>query len=160
MAVLLLTLRGTPFLYAGEELGLEDAVVPEELARDPGGRDGCRAPIPWTPQPPHGWNGATPWLPFPPDAERLNAETEATDDDSMLALYRQLLSERRASPALTSGTLTRLDTPDGVLAFTRTHGDDSRTVVVNFRDTAVDLPIDGGITVGAESAVILPPPPR
>ena len=54
-AVLLLTLRGTPFLYQGEELGLEDADVPEERRIDPGGRDGCRAPIPWTPDPGHGW---------------------------------------------------------------------------------------------------------
>ena len=157
MAVLLLTLRGTPFLYAGEELGLSDAVVPEDLARDPGGRDGCRAPIPWTPQPPHGWNGATPWLPFPPDPETLNATTEAADGDSMLALYRKLLSLRRSSPALTSGTLTRLDMPDGVLAFTRAYRDDRRTVVVNFRDTDVEVPIDGGVTVAAESAVVVPP---
>ena len=157
MAVLLLTLRGTPFLYAGEELGLEDAVVPKDLARDPGGRDGCRAPIPWTAAPPHGWSGKTPWLPFPPDAETLNAASEGGDDDSMLAHYRQLLALRRSSPALTSGTLTRLDMPDGVLAFTRSHGDDRRTVVVNFRDSDVELPVEGGITVAAESAVILPP---
>jgi alpha-glucosidase len=50
---MLLTLRGTPFLYAGEELGLEDAVVPFELTVDPGGRDGCRSPMPWT------WTPAT-----------------------------------------------------------------------------------------------------
>ena len=67
-AVLVLTLRGTPFLYAGDELGLEDAVVRGSHVLDPGGRDGCRAPIPWDPEPPHGWDGATPWLPFPPHA--------------------------------------------------------------------------------------------
>jgi alpha-glucosidase len=54
-AVLLLTLRGTPFLYQGEELGLVDAVVPEDRRVDPGGRDGCRAPIPWSGDPDHGW---------------------------------------------------------------------------------------------------------
>ena len=64
-AVLLLTLPGTPFLYAGEELGLEDAVVPRERRVDPGGRDGCRAPIPWDASPRHGWAGE-PWLPWPP----------------------------------------------------------------------------------------------
>src|SRR5204863_90326 len=62
-AVLLLTLRGTPFLYQGEELGLEDAVVPPERAVDPGARDGCRAPIPWDASPAHGWP-APPWLPW------------------------------------------------------------------------------------------------
>ena len=64
--LLLLTLRGTPFLYAGEELGLQDAQVPPERVVDPGGRDGCRAPIPWTTDPGHGWP-AEPWLPWPPE---------------------------------------------------------------------------------------------
>ncbi|MDQ4132203.1 MAG: alpha-amylase family glycosyl hydrolase, partial [Actinomycetota bacterium] len=66
-AVLLLTLRGAPFLYEGEELGLEDAVVPPERVVDPGGRDPCRAPVPWDPGPTHGWQVADPWLPWPPD---------------------------------------------------------------------------------------------
>ena len=76
-AVLLLTLRGTPFLYAGEELGLEDAVVPEERQVDPGGRDGCRAPIPWEPGPAHGWPTDDPWLPWPPDADARNVQSSA-----------------------------------------------------------------------------------
>ena len=70
-AVLLLTLRGTPFLYQGEELGLLDAVIPADRRVDPGGRDGCRAPIPWDGGGDHGWPGvgdAGTWLPFPPDA--------------------------------------------------------------------------------------------
>ena len=54
-AVLLLTVRGTPFLYQGEELGLLDADVPPDRAVDPGGRDGCRAPIPWSADERHGW---------------------------------------------------------------------------------------------------------
>src|SRR5207248_1033907 len=65
-AVLLLTLRGTPFIYQGEELGLEDAVIEPNERVDPGGRDGTRAPIPWTAAPDHGWAGPAPWLPFPP----------------------------------------------------------------------------------------------
>ena len=60
-AVLLLGLRGTPFLYQGEELGLEDAVIPEQRRVDPGNRDGCRAPMPWDAKPRHGWP-ADPWL--------------------------------------------------------------------------------------------------
>ncbi len=68
-AVLLLGLRGTPFLYAGEELGLEDSVVPTDRLVDPGGRDGCRGPIPWDDLPAHGWATADPWLPWPPGAD-------------------------------------------------------------------------------------------
>ncbi|MDQ2825526.1 MAG: alpha-amylase family glycosyl hydrolase, partial [Actinomycetota bacterium] len=60
-ALVLLTLRGTPFLYAGEELGLLDAEIPAEAMVDPGGRDGCRAPVPWDGTPGHGWAG-DPWL--------------------------------------------------------------------------------------------------
>ncbi len=133
-AVLLLTLRGTPFLYAGEELGLEDAVIPDERRLDPGGRDGCRAPIPWEAAPPHGWTGATPWLPWPPDAARRSAEAQRADPDSMLHLYRRLLAARRASPALAFGDFEMLPTAEGVLAFRRRCGRDERTVLVNFTD--------------------------
>ena len=156
MAVLLLTLRGTPFLYAGEELGLEDAVVPRDEALDPGGRDGCRAPIPWTQDPPHGWTGTRPWLPFPPDPEHRNASTESGDPASMLAHYRRLLAERRASPALQHGSLQQLKMPDGVLAFTRECGEDRRTVVVNFRESDVEVDVGGeALTVPAETATVV-----
>ncbi len=73
-AVLLLTLPGTPFVYQGEELGLLDAEVPPDRVVDPGGRDGCRAPIPWTAEPLHGWHGDT-WLPFAPEVDRRNVAT-------------------------------------------------------------------------------------
>jgi alpha-glucosidase len=111
-AVLLLTLRGTPFLYAGEELGLEDAVIAPDDMIDPGGRDGCRAPIPW----------------------------EQAAGNDFLDLYQRLLAERRASPALQSGTFAWLDSPDGTLAYERVLGDDRREVRINFADeTAVVL---------------------
>src|ERR1700704_4771037 len=88
-AVLLLTLRGTPFLYAGEELGLENAIIPPERVVDPGGRDGCRAPIPWTAAPPHGWEGGEPWLPCPSSPGELSVESLAVDESSILHLYRR-----------------------------------------------------------------------
>jgi alpha-glucosidase len=142
-AVLLLTLRGTPFLYAGEELGLEDAVVPPERVLDPGGRDGCRAPVPWTSDPDHGWGTTDPWLPWPPDADTTHAATEATDDTSVLALYRRLLAERRASPALHLGDFAFLadGVPADVLAYERTLGADRRVVLVNF--AATEQAVDG-----------------
>jgi alpha-glucosidase len=117
-AVLLLTLRGTPFLYAGEELGLEDAEIPPERVVDPGGRDGCRAPFPWTAALDHGW-GPQPWLPFPPDAAERSVEATDGDPASMLEHYRRLLTLRRSVPALHRGDMELLDAPEGVLRWRR-----------------------------------------
>jgi alpha-glucosidase len=131
-AVLLLTLPGTPFLYAGEELGLEDAVVPRERRVDPGGRDGCRAPIPWDASRSHGW-GAEPWLPWAPEPGARCVAAQRADRGSILNLYRRLLHARRASDALRSGSWQSLDAPDGLLAYRRAAGDDCRVVAVNFQ---------------------------
>ena len=103
-AVLLLTLRGTPFMYQGEELGLEDAVIAPEDMEDPGGRDGCRAPIPWA---------------------------EANDND-MLDLYMRLLEERRGSPALQAGDFNWLQAEPGVLRYERVAADDRREITIDF----------------------------
>ncbi|QYG95516.1 DUF3459 domain-containing protein [Iamia sp. SCSIO 61187] len=145
-------LQGTPFLYAGEELGLEDAVVPPERVVDPGGRDGCRAPIPWTPAPDHGW-GPEPWLPWPPHADAgRDAETLRADEGSILHLYRRLLAARRASPAMVAGGQRVLDdTPDGVLAWERTAGDDRRVVAVCFAAAPAELALAGDWVVEVTS---------
>jgi alpha-glucosidase len=140
-ALLLLTLRGTPFLYMGEELGLEDAVVPPGRVVDPGGRDGCRAPIPWLEEGLHGW-GAEPWLPWPPDASRRSVARQRSDDGAILHLYRRLLVARRGSAALRLGDQQALDAPAGTLVYRRRLGDDQRTVVINFADEACVLELD------------------
>ena len=147
-AVLLLGLRGTPFLYAGEELGLEDAVVPPERVQDPAGRrDGCRAPVPWDGSNAHGWASNAPWLPWPPDAERRNAQRLRRDEHSVLHLYRRLLAARRASPALSLGTQRLLPSVDGVLAWDREAQGERRRLVVSFRDEVLEQPLDGTWTV-------------
>ncbi|HCH75802.1 MAG TPA: alpha-amylase, partial [Pseudomonas sp.] len=133
-AVMLLTLRGTPFIYQGEELGLEDAVITAETRTDPGGRDGCRAPIPWLAEPPHGWDGATPWLPFPPEAGELAAERQTGAANSMFALYQRLLAARKISPALHHGDFEELPSHPEVLAYRRHLGGDQRLVCINFSD--------------------------
>ena len=150
-AVLLLTLRGTPFLYAGEELGLTDAEVPPERVVDPGGRDGCRAPLPWDASPGHGWAGAAPWLPWPPRADRRNVARLRADPTSILHLYRRMLATRRASPALSLGSLELRAAPPGVLAYERAAGAERRTVLVNFRDDPVDAPLTGAHVVEVAS---------
>jgi alpha-glucosidase len=151
-AVLLLTLRGTPFLYAGEELGLEDALIPQSRVVDPGGRDGCRAPVPWTPAPDHGWGVEDPWLPWPPDPQVRNAEVLQDDPRSILHLYRRLLAVRRGSPALRRGGCHVLPSPDEVVAYERQDGDDHRRVLVNFSSRSIEVPVDGHWVVEVSSA--------
>lgn len=130
-AMLLLTLRGTPFLYMGEELGLEDAVVPPERAVDPADRDGCRAPIPWTRAGGHGWTDSA-WLPFPPEAGERSWEALRADPESILHLYRRILAARRSSQALSSGRLELTAAELGLLVYERSEGGDRRLVVLNF----------------------------
>ena len=142
-AVLLLTLRGTPFMYAGEELGLEDAVIPKERRVDPGRRDGCRAPFPWDPSPSHGWQSEDNWLPWPPAADVHNPEVQRSDEASMLNLYRRVLGARRASPALTHGDFELLDSVDTIVAFRRHSGGDQRAVAVNFSEEKATAAIPG-----------------
>ncbi len=107
-AVLSLTIRGTPFLYAGEELGLEDGIVPPERVVDPDGRDGCRAPIPVDlrrrRRRGHGWP-TRPWLPFPANASTHAADVEVGVESSMHTLYGRLLALRAGSAALRSGSI-------------------------------------------------------
>ena len=147
----LLTRRGTPFVYAGEELGLEDAVVPAERVVDPGGRDGCRAPIPWTPEGDHGW-GPDPWLPVAPHADTLAVSVQREDPTSVLHLYRRLLAARRASPALQLGDQELLDAPTGALIWRRRHEGDERTVVLNMGDAEVEVAVTGTVLVASDGA--------
>jgi alpha-glucosidase len=149
-AVALLGLRGTPFLYQGEELGLEDADVPPDRVVDPGGRDGCRAPVPWTAAADHGWAGE-PWLPWPPEPDRRNAAAQAADPRSVLALYRRLLAARRASPALRAGDLELLDAGDDVVAWRRRAAGDERVVVVGMGPAPATVPLDGAWVVEVAS---------
>ncbi len=156
-AVLSLTVRGTPFLYAGEELGLADAVVPAERIVDPDGRDGCRAPIPWTADGDtttgHGWP-STPWLPFPANATTHNAQAQVGVPGSMHSLYRSLLALRREHPALRRGSMELGPLDGSVIRYTRSLGDDVIEVAVNMGDDAVDWPagLDGRLLLSTDPA--------
>lgn len=144
-AVLSLTMRGTPFLYAGEELGLADGDVPADRIVDPDGRDGCRAPIPWTADGDaltgHGW-GDSPWLPFPTNSATNSFELQDGESTSILALYRQLLQLRRSTPALRSGTLELAPAGPAIVRYDRVEGEDRWTVLVNVSDEWAPWPTD------------------
>jgi alpha-glucosidase len=149
-AMLLLTLRGTPFLFQGEELGLQDGLLADDQIVDVGGRDPERCPIPWDPpsiRPGAGFTAGRPWLPFPPDAEEHNVAREAANQTSMLSLYRRLLRVRREHASLRSGSTDWLGARDrSVLAYRRSGLGGSFLVVLNFgeRATAVSAAEAGG----------------
>jgi alpha-glucosidase len=123
--LILLTLRGTPVLYQGDELGLEQTHVAPERARDVDDRDGCRTPLPWTPG--GGW--MDPWLPLG-DTVR-NVADERADPESTLSFVRALLARRRASEDLRSGAYEPLPAPARVWAYRRGA---SVVVAVNLSD--------------------------
>jgi len=144
--LLTLSLPGSTYVYQGEELGLSDVWdLPTDVLDDPfwersghtqKGRDGCRVPLPWSREDPSlGFGPASAWLPQPPVYADLNAEDQASDPDSALALYTQAINLR--SQLLTDDqTLQMLDLGQGVLAYRR--GD--ITVVVNMSDGPVAMP--------------------
>jgi alpha-glucosidase len=121
-AAVQLTLRGVPCIYQGDELGLADAHVPADRVVDPGGRDGCRAPLPWTTDDRGGWPDSA-WLPAPPDAAERSVAAQQADPTSTANLYRRLLTLRSTTPALVRGEQRVLGpedgVPDGVLGFER-----------------------------------------
>jgi alpha-glucosidase len=143
-AILVLTLRGTPFLYQGEELGLTDAHVPAEQIVDVDGRDPARAPMPWAPPSQAGrtagFGDGEPWLPVHQDAERLAVAAQAGDPGSTLELYRALIALRRAEPALREGTYRSLDAAPDVFAFVREHDGRRLLVALNFSPFPRPLP--------------------
>ena len=140
-AVLLLTLRGTPTLYQGDELGIGLVQIPADRVRDPRelreprlglGRDPARTPMAWDAGPNAGFSTAEPWLPLHSDWRTRNVAVEEGDAGSMLALYRRLLALRREHEALGVGDFELLGSEDAVLRYAR-HAEGERLLVaLNF----------------------------
>ena len=127
-AMLLLTLRGTPTLYYGDELGMRQVTIAPEQVRDPfeknvpglgQGRDGCRTPMQWDASPGAGFSEVEPWLPLAEDADMANVARENAESASMLNLYRRLIALRRSSQALRQGAYRPLAAEGDVLAYLR-----------------------------------------
>lgn len=117
-ALLLLTLRGTPFLYYGEEIGMRDVRLRYHQLRDPytrryrpffTGRDPARTPMQWDDSPSAGFTTGVPWLPVSPDYQQINVARQSQDPASSLSLYRRLIRLRWAFPALTVGTSREIE---------------------------------------------------
>jgi alpha-glucosidase len=174
-ALLLLSLPGSAYLYAGDELGLPQAEVPDASKRDPiffrsggarSGRDGCRVPLPWNGSAGVGFSprgAAEPWLPVPSGWRRYAVSRQSRDDGSMLQLYRRALALRAEHPALGSGTATVIR--DGDVLTVRCTGE-GRTVrcVVNMgtetalvRSPGTVLLASAASVPASGSSVALPP---
>ncbi|MBP7354934.1 MAG: alpha-glucosidase C-terminal domain-containing protein [Longilinea sp.] len=148
-AALLLTLRGTPFMYYGEEIGQRDIRITRELIQDPVGkrfwpfyvgRDGCRAPMQWDETPQAGFTTGTPWLPVHPDYIFRSVTSQKADPESLWHFYRRLIQLRRSSPALRGGMFQWLTfQPRKLLAYLRQTAAETALVALNFSPVKLSL---------------------
>jgi alpha-glucosidase len=154
-----LGLPGQVFLYQGEELGLEEAFVPEDRRQDPvffhssgrqAGRDGCRVPMPWLRgQPNAGFSTAPTWLPEPEGWDRLAVDAQLASAGSVLHRYMRALSLRRQLAARLPDRLEWCPAPDGVLTFRR----GPLFVACNFGARQVELEIGGRLLMAGDRLV-------
>lgn len=147
-AMLLLTLRGTPTLYYGDEIGMEQVEIAPDRVRDPFeanvpgfrvGRDGCRTPMQWDSTMHGGFSSTEPWLPLGEKFIRTNVASERGDAGSMLGLYRALIELRRARPELAVGTYKRITVTEELLVFQREHQGQSSLIALNLGNESAFL---------------------
>jgi alpha-glucosidase len=144
-ALLLCTLRGTPTLYYGDEIGMRDVPIAPDQVHDPFeknvpglglGRDPERTPMQWSAEPQAGFSSTTPWLPIAADYAVVNVRRQEQDPSSLLSLYRSVLSLRRSEPALSIGSYAVLDVPAPLLGYVRAHAQRRIGVLLNLGPNA------------------------
>jgi alpha-glucosidase len=141
-ATMLLTLRGTPFLYYGEEIGMRDIRLKRSELQDPVGirywpvpvgRDGCRSPMQWDASENAGFGSGKPWLKVHPNFTQRNVAIQTTEKNSLLNFYKHLLAARKSTPALQKGIFIPVTfEPRSLLAYLREYEGQTVMVVLNF----------------------------
>jgi alpha-glucosidase len=158
-AMLLLTLRGTPTMYYGDEIGMHDVPIPADQVQDPFeknvpglglGRDPERTPMQWSSDENAGFTKGNPWLPIAQDYSTVNVASERGGSNSMLSLYHCLIELRRAEPALSVGAFAPLPAGEDLMAYVRKWNERRLLIVLNFSATAqsfsiVDLQCRGSL---------------
>jgi len=149
MMALLLTLRGTPYLYYGEEIGMRDiSLKRNEILDPPGkkywpfykGRDGCRSPMQWDDSVNAGCSSSKTWLPAHPNYRVRNVEAQGADPNSMLNFTREIINLRREKHPLHRGDFTLLTThPKDVLAYLRHTQEQTILIALNFKNRTSPL---------------------
>jgi alpha-glucosidase len=152
-AMLLLTLRGTPTLYYGDEIGLPKVEIPPDEVHDPWeknepglglGRDPQRTPMQWSDAPNAGFSKSKPWLPLSPDWQERNIEQMQAERGSILNLYRRLLAYRSEHPALATGAYHSVTTENDVLVYERGSQERRLLIALNFHDEERILNLPAG----------------
>jgi alpha-glucosidase len=160
-AMLLLTLRGTPTLYYGDELGMVNVPIPPDRVRDPLektvpgrglGRDPSRTPMQWDASPQAGFTVGEPWLPISDDFATVNVQSEAKDTTSMLSLYRRLLLLRRSCPALSVGAYEPVAATGDLLAYLRRAPGERLLIALNLGAEPYSMSID---SLGSSGRILL-----
>jgi alpha-glucosidase len=150
LAMMLLTLRGTPFIYYGEEIGMKEAKLPKDRLKDPvgvrwyplhPGRDGCRTPMQWSDGEGAGFSAAEPWLPVGPEYERRNVEKQLGEPASLLSLMRQLIWKRKELPALLHGNYISFQdgVPDDCYLYIREDEHQKLLISLNFSNRKIRI---------------------
>jgi len=160
-AMMLLTLRGTPTIYYGDEIGMEQVVVPAHRNRDPVattipslGRDGCRTPMQWDGSPNAGFSSAEPWLPVSSAFREINVAQQRDDAASLYQLVRRLIGLRRKSSALQLGSYRPIVAQGDLLLYERVSGRERLLIALNLgaEPTAVTSssnPLRGGVLISS-----------
>jgi alpha-glucosidase len=181
-AMLLLTLRGTPTIYYGEEIGMKDVPIAPEQVQDPAeknepglglGRDPERTPMPWDGSLRAGFTSGEPWLPLGADHASVNVAAMRESCGSILNLYRRLVELRRNNPVLTRGAIEAVGVQGKILSYERREGDERFVVALNLGDepARASLPsgrvllsthldragedVDQGVSLRAEEGIVV-----